>query len=544
MVKTVSSLLASVVVAVLLVGSVWQWLGRPVVMVDAPAGKVHCMSYTPFRGGDTPFNPSYVADRKQIDEDLALLSRSTACIRLYSPGQGLDHAVVAAEKYHLQVLLGAWIGRVDADNEKEIARVISLAHAYPDTVRAIIVGNEVLLRNEQPASKLAELARRVKAETGKPVTYADVTDFWMKAPQELVDAVDFLTIHILPYWEDKPRSAEDGVALVREAVNDVQAHFPGKDIIIGETGFPSRGRQRETAIPSLVSEALYLRSFMVWAQDAGIDYNLIEAFDQPWKRDLEGTVGGNWGIYDEAREAKFPWQGPVSNHPDWKGAALASFGVALAAILFAMSSGVRGVRLVVVSALGALASIFIVLQAQQSLSAWRSFFEAIVELYLMLQTLTCLALLLPQIAKGKAASVPASLALVTQWLRTPKAVAFTQPVALGLLQLSIVAAALITSLGLAFDPRYHDFPLAAFTVPAVGFLILAVLNRGFAKPRQLHREEALIVLTSLVAVAIFMLGEGIGNGQALTWTLLQLVVLVPWAGSVRDLFKRVPPGNA
>ncbi len=537
MIKTASCLLASILVSVLLVWLIWQWLGEPVSMVDAPSGKVHCMSYTPFRGSDTPFNPAYVASQRQIESDLALLSKSTDCIRLYSPGQGLDHAVVVAEKDHMQVLLGAWIGRVDADNEKEIERVISLARAYPETVRAIIVGNEVLLRNEQPASKLAALSRRVKAETGKPVTYADVTDFWLKAPQELADSVDFLTVHILPFWEDHPRSAAGGVALVDEAVEQIRARFPGKQIVIGETGFPSKGRQRGPAIPSPVSEALYLRSFMVWAQHAGVDYNLIEAFDQPWKRALEGTVGGNWGIYDEAREAKFSWQGPVSNQPHWKQAAKVSIAIALVLTGFCLFIRVRGVPLVGVSALGSIASVFVVLQAQQSLAAYRDLFEGVVELYLMGQTLACLLLLLPQIARGRSADAPAPLAAVAQWCRVPQAAGMTRPVVLGLLHLSVLASALVCSLGLAFDPRYADFPLAAFTVPAAGFLILAALNVRRA-PGPLRREEALLVILGLASAAISMLGEGLENGQAVRWALLVLAILAPFAGTVRDLFAR------
>jgi len=47
--------------------------------------------------------------------------------------------------------------------------------------------------------------------------------------------------------------------------------------------------------------------------------NLIEAFDQPWKRLLERTAGGYWGVYDDARrELKFRFGEPVSNHPDWR----------------------------------------------------------------------------------------------------------------------------------------------------------------------------------------------------------------------------------
>jgi len=139
--------------------------------------------------------------------------------------------------------------------------VIRLANAYPDTVKAIIVGNEVLLRGEQTPEALAAMLARVKQATGKPVTYADVWEFWLKAPQ-LANAVDFVTIHILPYWEDQPQPVEAGLAHLEAIVDKVRAAFPAKPILIGETGWPSEGRERENAVPSLVNQARYLREFM------------------------------------------------------------------------------------------------------------------------------------------------------------------------------------------------------------------------------------------------------------------------------------------
>ena len=71
--------------------------------------------------------------------------------------------------------------------------------------------------------------------------------------------------------------------------------FAPKDVLIGETGWPSEGRQRETAVPSRVNEARFIRGFVSMAEANGWHYNLIEAFDQPWKRANEGAVGGYWG---------------------------------------------------------------------------------------------------------------------------------------------------------------------------------------------------------------------------------------------------------
>ena len=53
------------------------------------------------------------------------------------------------------------------------------------------------------------------------------------------------------------------------------------------------------------------------ANALGIEYNVIEAFDQPWKT-FEGSVGAYWGLFDNAREAKFAWTGPISDNDRWK----------------------------------------------------------------------------------------------------------------------------------------------------------------------------------------------------------------------------------
>src|SRR5690606_20429037 len=133
---------------------VWKFMGMPVDIVDAPAGKVHCVSYTPYRGSETPFDRDFVASVERIDEDFALLSSVTDCIRIYSVDLGLDKTVPLAAKYNMQVLLGIWIGREDDKNEMQIAHAIDLANSYPKTIRAIIVGNEVLLRGEQTPETL------------------------------------------------------------------------------------------------------------------------------------------------------------------------------------------------------------------------------------------------------------------------------------------------------------------------------------------------------------------------------------------------------
>ncbi len=60
-----------------------------------------------------------------------------------------------------------------------------------------------------------------------------------------------------------------------------------------------------------------LREFVSRAEKLGLDYNIIEALDQPWKVD-EGTVGAHWGFLDASRQPKFSWTGTVSLQNHWK----------------------------------------------------------------------------------------------------------------------------------------------------------------------------------------------------------------------------------
>ena len=65
-----------------------------------------------------------------------------------------------------------------------------------------------------------------------------------------------------------------------------------------------------------------MRDFVSRAEAYGIDYNIVEAIDQPWKI-FEGGVGPYWGLLDASRNPKFSWTGPVGNPDHWKLAGIA-----------------------------------------------------------------------------------------------------------------------------------------------------------------------------------------------------------------------------
>jgi exo-beta-1,3-glucanase (GH17 family)/glycosyltransferase involved in cell wall biosynthesis len=175
------------------------------------------------------------------------------------------------------------------------------------------------VKAEWNVGELMKAVQRVKRQSNVPVTTGETWDVWINYPK-LATAVDFVAAHILPYWDHVPYTqAVDHSLGVYYKLR--QAH-PGKRIVIAEFGWPSAGYNRGVAEPGRLEQATVLRQFINRADALGIDYNVIEAYDQPWKT-FEGSVGSYWGLFDASRHPKFSWTGAISNADYWKITAIA-----------------------------------------------------------------------------------------------------------------------------------------------------------------------------------------------------------------------------
>jgi glucan 1,3-beta-glucosidase len=502
------------VVAAAVIAACWTWLGAPVAMPQAPLAKgekLWCVSYAPFRGSQTPLDPTTRISAAQIDDDLARLAKITNCVRVYSTDYGIDQVVGIAAKHGLRVLQGLWLSNNPVKNRSEIDTAVALANRYPDTVRAVVVGNEVLLRGEMTPGDLAAAIREVKARVKVPVTYADVWEYWLRNAS-LAGAVDFVTVHILPYWEDVPVPADRAAEHVENILRRVQNAFPGKRIVIGEVGWPSAGRMREGALPSPANEARVIQDVLALAKREQVDVNVIESFDAPWKRVFEGTVGGHWGLLDDAtRTMKFGWGEAVSNHPAWRWQAAG--GIAFAALVFAVALWAgRGERVGWPTALAVTANALV----GGLLIGWA--FENVpleslgAGMWSRSLALVAVAFASPLIASAAIVrQIPMarmSAVLNGEWRKTA-------PVALVscLVLIATLILAIQVGLGLVFDPRYKDFPFAPFTAAIVPLLTYSLAVKRFAGRRG-TAEIAGAVLLGLCVIYI-LLNETLANWQSL-----------------------------
>src|SRR5882757_8939726 len=532
--------LALLLISLGAIAAVWWWLATPITLARAPIdpkAKLQCVSYAPFRDAQTPLVLATQIPAEQIAEDLAQLAKITDCVRTYSIDNGLDQVPKLAAKAGLKVIQGIWLGSDRTKNQAQISTVVGLTKEYPGVITSVVVGNEVLLRGEMTTADLAATIRSVKSQITVPVTYADVWEYWLRN-REIYEAVDFVTIHILPYWEDIPVRASHAATHVDTIRKRMAVAFPGKEILIGETGWPSEGRMRDGALPSRTNQARVVSEILDLAKRENFRVNLIEAYDQPWKRALEGTVGGYWGLIDSAQRAvKYPPGEAISNYPFWKlqmGCGMALSLLVFAVALLTLRRRPWTPRLASWIAVGLSATTAGILLG---VAADKMFYESYgFGGWLRWGSLLAAAIASPLLCANAMMSgrpLPTFLELLGPRDERARS-ALTMILGAVLIVTTLIGAE--TALGFVFDPRYRDFPFAALTMAVVPFATLMLLNR----PPEGSRPITEAVFAGLLAGAALYTGfnEGSVNWQSL-WTCAMyfLFAVTLWRARVAQIPK-------
>ncbi|MGZ5574777.1 MAG: glycosyltransferase family 2 protein [Methylobacter sp.] len=293
--------------------SIWSYVNNPLQL--QPWTKTTMgVTFDPMRKQDTQTSNTFPSEA-DIDHDLSLLENKVHAVRTYSVLKGLDKIPELAAKHNLNTTVGAWIDGNLEKNRQEIETLINVCKQNNPNIVRVMVGNEVLLRAEIPPEQLIEYIREVKKNTWRPVSTSETWAEWMKHP-ELVNEVDFIAVHILPYWEGI--AAEDAVDYVFDRYHAVQKAYPNKPIVITEVGWPSDGQPFKHATASVSNQARFLREFLNRADAEKVTYYIVEAFDQPWKMSLEGSAGAYWGIFNADRQPKYPMDSDIIAMPNWE----------------------------------------------------------------------------------------------------------------------------------------------------------------------------------------------------------------------------------
>jgi exo-beta-1,3-glucanase (GH17 family) len=472
--------IASITLLIILLNGLLGWSTNlpQDVGADVPSGKLNSLSFAPFREGQGPIDEKFPT-AEQIDSDLRLMGETTHSIRTYASAEGSMPVIPAlAQKHGLKMIQGAWLGGLKADNKIEVDEVIRSANANPDVVNRVIVGNEVLLRGDLKPDQLIEYIREVKKAVKQPVSYADVWSMYMKYP-ELIKEVDFITIHILPYWEDEPITVEEAPKHIERIFKQVQkeaeAIAPGKPILIGESGWPGEGRQRGWSVPSVVNEAKFIRALIEVANRNGFDYNIVEAFNQSWKSEMEGVVGANWGLFSVDRKEVFPLTGKVYENPDWFKGMAASAILLLLIVAYSWKSlqTLSSTQLAVFLAFSQILTWLLASMVEHlwytSYSDWQRFTTL-----LIVGLNAIMAGLILQRGYGLLANMAVNQK-TGAWIYT--------------LYIVFAAYAAYKTFGLALNGRYISFPTVAIFIPVIGSAGLMLISYMTQKTWSLKNIE-------------------------------------------------------
>ncbi len=266
--------------------------------LEASDGKLSGICYGPFRANHDP-DIGIFPCRKEMEEDIKFISNLTGVIRTYGSGQTPGYIPEICDQIGMECYLGIWLGKNKEDNRKEIEAGIKITHERHKSLRAMIVGSEVLLRKDLSEDELIAYINEVKERTKDipsfKIAYAEIGGVMLDHPK-VAESVNIIMLHIYSYWEGV--SIENGAQYVIDSFFNISKYFPGKEIMIGETGWPSDGKTNRDAVPSEENQARFFKEFTKLAESNNIKYLYFEVFDEAWKEKFEGKVGACWGLYE------------------------------------------------------------------------------------------------------------------------------------------------------------------------------------------------------------------------------------------------------
>ncbi len=293
------------------------------------------IGYSPLRDCQYPGGDSQPSTQ-DIEEDLFRLFHTSNAIRTYS-ARGVNGQIPAlANAIGLPVFAGAWIDgdpeTTSAEDDAEIQALIDLACSTD--LEGVIVGNEYYLRHRTGKAigylqgRIVEVSDGIK-QCGKdvPITTAEIDNLmfgWesnssavitgtQSVYEPILKEVDFIMVHTYPFWN--AMSIDGAASFTVRRYKAIQALIKqkyseqNKWVVIGETGWPSAGRSRGSAFPSMWNQQRYMLEFLTLAEQEDVDFLYFDAFDELWKTEEPGGVGRHWGYSYADRMAKHSFYG-------------------------------------------------------------------------------------------------------------------------------------------------------------------------------------------------------------------------------------------
>ncbi|EJS43615.1 scw4p [Saccharomyces arboricola H-6] len=253
------------------------------------ASGVRGITYTPYESSGS----CKTAD--EVASDLAQLT-DFPVLRLYGTDCNQVENVFKAKASNQKVFLGVYYVDQIQDSVDAIKSAVESYGSWDD-VTTVSIGNELVNGNQATPAQVGQYidtgraALKSAGYTG-PVVSVDTFIAVINNP-ELCDYSDYMAVNAHAYF-DQNTVAQDSGKWVLEQIQRVWTACDGKkDVIITESGWPSKGETYGVAVPSKENQKDAVSAI---TSSCGADTFLFTAFNDYWKADGAYGVEKYWGV--------------------------------------------------------------------------------------------------------------------------------------------------------------------------------------------------------------------------------------------------------
>ena len=204
----------------------------------------------------TPINSQYPdcltnpPSQNNVTRDMAVLAQMTNTLRLYGTDcnqtEMVIHAIDRLKIDDMKVWLGVWLGKNETTNTRQLKQMDTILDTYgADPFAGVVVGNEVLYREDLTMAELAEVLEDVRDTLDEknidlPLATSDLGDNW---DATLAETVDVIMANVHPFFSGVSADKAAGWTWTFWQNNNIPltAGMSGKEHVVSEVGWPSEG---------------------------------------------------------------------------------------------------------------------------------------------------------------------------------------------------------------------------------------------------------------------------------------------------------------
>ncbi|XXH02144.1 hypothetical protein Hte_008512 [Hypoxylon texense] len=264
--------------------------------------------------------------QNNVTRDVAVLSQLTNTIRLYGTDCNQTEMTIHALKQlkldgDIKIWLGVWQDGNGTTNERQLSKMWNILDKYgADPFKGLIVGNEILFREQMNATELGDLLDSVRSNLSRhdwdlPVATSDLGDNW---DAQLASISDYIMGNIHPFFAGV--NAKEAASWTWDFWhNKAQGFFKAETEknVISEIGWPTKGGTNcgndtitvcpDGSVAGVDELNTLMENWVCQALANGTNYFWFEMFDEPWKISFDQPGKeweDQWGLMDVNRNLK------------------------------------------------------------------------------------------------------------------------------------------------------------------------------------------------------------------------------------------------